>query len=443
MYKYFTNALVVNEGREEYLNILVNGNRIEELSKDTLSDLPFNTEIIDCSNLILIPGLIDSHVHFRQPGLEYKADMYSESRAALAGGVTTVLEMPNTKPATTTIEALEEKHKLAARYMRCNYGFFFGLTNDNCDIAVTIPDNKCCGLKLFLGSSTGNMLVNDRNVIERLFSSTDKVISAHCEDEEIIKANMAKYKALYPDGKGATASLHPLIRTSEACYRSTAFAVELAHKHSARLNIAHITTDKELSLLDSGDIASKRITSEVSPTHLWFCSDDFGRYGNLIKCNPSIKSYDDREALRKALREDKIDIVATDHAPHTLAEKQQPYFDTPSGMPSIQHSLLIMLQLVKQNVLSLPKMVEKTSHNPATLFSIKDRGFIKKGYFADFVLINSNEKTKIFPDTLFYKCGWSPLCGETFDNKIIATYINGEKVYENNSVSDNNFALSI
>ncbi len=440
MYKYFTNALVVNEGKEEYLNILVNGNRIEEIAKDPLSDLPFGTQVTDCTDLVLIPGLIDSHVHFRQPGLDYKADMYSESRAALAGGVTTVLEMPNTQPTTTTVEALREKHRLAAEFMRCNYGFFFGLTNENCKEAVSIPDEFCCGLKLFLGSSTGNMLVSDRKTIERLFASTDKVISAHCEDEEIIKANLAHFKSLYPDGKGATASLHPLIRTAEACYRSTAFAVELAHKHSARLNVAHITTERELSLLDRGDVASKRITAEVSPTHLWFCDEDFAYYGNLIKCNPSIKTSKDRDALRKALSEDKIDLIATDHAPHTLAEKQKPYFDAPSGMPSIQHSLLVMLQLVRQNVLSLSKMVEKTSHNPAVLFSIKDRGFIKKGYFADFVLINPKEKTQISSESLLYKCGWSPLEGKTFDNKIVATYLNGEKVYENGIVSAKNFA---
>lgn len=432
MYKYFANALIVNEGREEYGNILVKANRIEAISNDPLSDLPLDTEYIDCTGLIAIPGIIDAHVHFRQPGLEYKADMSSESKAALAGGVTTVLEMPNTNPATINEKNLEEKLKLAEDNMYCNYGFFLGLTNNNYSEADAIKRDKCCGLKLFLGSSTGNMLVDDRDSLSKLFSIKDKVISAHCEDESIIRKNTTDYKEQY--GTEATASLHPLIRSSEACYQSSAFAVQLAEENDTRLHIAHLTTEKELSLLTEGNIENKRITAEVSPIHLWFCDKDFKKYGNLIKCNPSVKTEQDRQALRAALRNDKIDIIATDHAPHLKEEKLKPYFEAPSGIPSIQHSLLIMLQLVKQGELSLTKLVEKMAHNPAKLFDIRERGYIKKGYFADLVLINTNEKTQITKDSLFSKCKWSPFEGETFDNKIVATYLNGKKVYENGQI---------
>lgn len=443
MYKYFADALVVNEGRRQHLNVLVCGNRIEAVSKEPLSDLPFGTETIDCRGLMMIPGVIDAHVHFRQPGLEYKADMRSESRAALAGGVTTVLEMPNTKPTTTTVEALEAKLRLAESEMWCNYGFFFGVTNENCGEAVSIPRDKTCGLKLFLGSSTGNMLVDDAETIERLFSSTDKVISAHCEDEKTIKANIAKFKAAYPDPTAATAELHPKIRTSEACFLSSSFAVGLARKHSAHLHLAHITTERELSLLDAGSVTSKRITAEVSPVHLWFSSEDFTRYGNLIKCNPSIKTAKDREALRRAVNEDRIDLIATDHAPHTLEEKQKPYFDAPSGIPSIQHSLLVMLQMAAQNVFTIEKIVEKMCHNPALLFQIEGRGFIKEGYFADFVLIDPTKKTTVLAKNLFSQCAWSPFEGQTFDNKIVATYLNGEKAFENGAFSSEKRAMRI
>lgn len=441
MYKYFANALVVNEGREEYINILTKGNRIEVLSKEPLSDLPLGAEYVECKGLILIPGVIDAHVHFRQPGMEYKADMRSESMAAIAGGVTTVLEMPNTKPATTNSECLEEKLNLAKENMCCNYGFFFGLTNDNYEQAREISAEKCCGLKLFLGSSTGNMLVNDRKVLDKIFSITDRLISAHCEDEDIIKDNIIRYKALYSDK--ATADLHPLIRSTEACFKSSSFAVSMAKEHGTRLHIAHLSTEKEISLLQSGDVSTKRITAEVSPIHLWFDADDFAEYGNRIKCNPSVKTENDKAALRRALREDKIDIIATDHAPHTLEEKQKPYFEAPSGVPSIQHSLLVMLQLVKQGELSLCKMVEKMAHNPAKLFDIKGRGYIKKGYFADFVLINPNEKTEITNSSLLSKCKWSPFEGKIFDNKIVATYLNGEKVFENGRILDCRKAMKI
>jgi dihydroorotase len=433
MYKYFENALVVNEGKKEVLNILVKENRIEKISKSPLSDLPFNTEYIDCKGLILLPGVIDAHVHFRQPGLEEKADMHSESMAALAGGVTTVLEMPNTNPATTNEQALKEKINLAQENMLCNYGFFLGLTNNNLSQVPNINKDDYCGLKLFLGSSTGNMLVDNQSTLEEIFSYSAKsntIISAHCEDESIIKANTAHYKSLY-EGKTAPASIHPLVRSSEACYKSSAFAVELAKKHNAKLHIAHISTKEELDLLEAGDVSKKNITAEVSPNHLWFCDEDFEKYQNQIKCNPSIKSKADRDALRKALAEDKIDIVATDHAPHRWEEKNKTYFEAPSGMPSIQHSLLMMLALVEQEIITIEKLVEKTAHNPATLFGIKNRGFIRENYFADFVLIDSKQKTTVIKENIYYKCKWSPLENITFNNKVISTYLNGKKVFEN------------
>ncbi|MBR5254881.1 MAG: dihydroorotase [Bacteroidales bacterium] len=431
MYKYFENALVVNEGIKEVLNILVKDDRIEKISKSPLSDLPFNTTYIDCKDLILLPGVIDAHVHFRQPGLENKADMHSESMAAVAGGVTTVLEMPNTNPATTNKEALKEKIRLAKENMLCNYGFFLGLTNNNFpQIQNEIEKEDYCGLKLFLGSSTGNMLVDKREILEEIFEKANKIISAHCEDEKIIKENTAFYKEKY-EGKATPANIHSLIRTSEACFNSTAFAIELAKKFNTKLHIAHISTKEELDLLTAGDLRNKRITAEVSPNHLWFSEEDFEKYGNLIKCNPSIKTKADRDALRKALNEDKIDIIATDHAPHRLEEKQKPYFEAPSGIPSIQHSLLMMLELVNQEILTIEKLVEKISHNPATLFEIKNRGFIRENYFADFVLIDSKQKTTVLKENIYYKCKWSAIENFTFSNKVISTYINGKKVYEN------------
>lgn len=442
MHKYLKGALVVNEGETKPLNILVEGKRIKRIYENDTVELPTDTEIIDCKGLILLPGIIDTHVHFRQPGLEYKADMFTESKAAVAGGVTTVLEMPNTKPPTTTLEALQNKLSLAQDNMFCNYSFFYGLTNNNVEQALSVKRSQSCGIKLFLGSSTGNMLVEDTQVLHRLFSSEkEKVISIHCEDESIIRRNTAKYEN--ETEENLPYDVHSLIRTTEACYKSTSFAISLAERYHTRINIAHISTEKELSLLSSANINDKFITAEVTPMHLWFCSEDFKQKGNLIKCNPSIKTAKDRAALRKALREDKIDIIATDHAPHALNEKKQPYFLAPSGMPSIQHSLLVVLQLVKEGELSMTKMVEKMAHNPAEIFSIKDRGFIREGYFADFVLIDTTKKTEVTKFSLLYKCKWSPLEGEVFDNKVVCTFVNGEIAYRDGIFADKKNAMQV
>jgi dihydroorotase len=428
--KYFPSVTIINEGSTEVKNILVEGNRITKISNLSLDNLPFDTETINCENLILLPGVIDSHVHFRQPGLEYKADMASESAAAVAGGVTSVFDMPNNNPTTTTIQALKEKINLAKDKMFCNYGFFFGITNDNVDEALRLTDdNLACGLKVFLGSSTGNMLVDNVKTLERLFANTPLIISAHCEEESRIRENTSKYKELYKD-KEPPAAIHPLIRDAEACYNSSSYAINLARKYdTARLHIAHLTTEKETSLFSADILANKRITAEVSPSHLWFSEQDYATKGNLIKCNPAIKKTQDRSALRMALKENRIDIIATDHAPHLLKEKQKPYFDAPSGIPSVQHSLLMMLELVQQGEFSIEQVVEKMCHNPAKLFSIKDRGFIKEGFFADLVLVNPHKKTTVSADNILYKCGWSPLERTTFSNSIEQTFVNGNQVF--------------
>lgn len=426
-YKYIhqPSILIGNELKE--VNILIENDRIIKISEEEIPNLPSQTQIIEAKGLTLLPGIIDIHVHFRQPGLEHKADMLSESRAAVAGGVTTVFDMPNTLPPTTNLKALTEKINLAKENMLCNYKFYLGITNNNLQEALSIDPSLICGYKIYLGSSTGDMLVDKAQAIEGLFEKSNLIITAHCEDEKRIRENTKKYKEIYPDND-APATIHPLVRDSEACYLSTKFAIGLTNQNT-RLNIAHITSEKELSLLKSGKIDSKNITAEVSPVHLWFEEKDFERLGNKIKCNPSIKAKSDRDALRKALREDKIDFVATDHAPHLMEEKEKPYFQAPSGIPSIQFSLNIMLELVRQGELKLSQVQEKMCHNPATYFHLEDRGYIKEGYYADLVLVDLNGKTKVTNDIVLSKCKWSAFEGETFNSKIVATFVNGEEVY--------------
>ena len=442
-HKYFSSATVVNKTKTEIKNILVEGNKITKISSLPLNNLPFDTEIINCENLILLPGIIDSHVHFRQPGLEHKATMASESAAAVAGGVTTVFDMPNNTPTTTTMQALADKILLAKDKMLCNYGFFFGITNDNIDEALRLTDNNLtCGLKLFLGSSTGNMLVDNIKELERLFANTPLIIAAHCEDETLIQTNISTYKKLNETNQLNT-SIHPLIRNTESCYKSSSFAINLAKKHNTRLHIAHLTTEKETNLFSAGSVATKRITAEVSPSHLWFSDQDYPTKGNLIKCNPAIKTEQDRFALRKALKENKIDIIATDHAPHLLEEKMQPYFQAPSGIPSVQHSLLTMLELVKQGAFNLEQVVEKMCHNPAILFAIEGRGFVEEGYFADLVIVNPQKQTTVSSNNILYKCNWSPLEQTVFSNSIEQTFVNGNRVFANGKVFNDFCGLHI
>lgn len=420
------NAFVVNEGRTECKSVLVEYGKISKIADEI--PVAEGVIVINAEGKHLLPGVIDTHVHFRDPGLTHKADFHTESCAAVAGGVTSVIDMPNTKPQTTTEALLDEKIAMASAKSLCNFGFMVGATNNNIDAINSIDTSKYAAIKLFMGSSTGNMLVSDDAALERLFQTAKKPIVAHCEDE----ARIAERTAIAKDrwGDNAPASAHAFIRDDEACFRSTHKAVALAQHFGSRLHVAHVTTAKELSLFSEGSIDGKRITAEVTPSHLWFCDEDYATLGNRIRCNPSVKSADDREALRKALNDGILDTIATDHAPHLLEEKMIPYFESVSGMPSIQHSLLVALELCKQGYLSLEKVVEKMCHNPAKLFGIEERGFVREGYNADLVLVDLNAETVVDNAALYYKCRWSPLEGTRFHAKVEKTFVNGVLTYD-------------
>jgi dihydroorotase len=378
----------------------------------------------------LIPGVIDDQVHFREPGLTHKATIESESKAAVAGGITTFIEMPNTVPQATTIELLEQKFERAAATSWANYSFMFGGTNDNLEEILKVDPSKVAGLKLFLGSSTGNMLVDDPEVLEKIFSSTDLLISCHCEDEQTIKDNMAVYTAQY--GDDIPIEKHPLIRSEEACYLSSSKAIELAKKTGARLHVFHLSTAKETKLFSNRQkLKDKKITAEVCVHHLHFTDKDYAAKGTKIKWNPAVKTQKDKDGLWKALLNDKIDVIATDHAPHTLEEKNNPYTKAPSGGPLVQHGLVTLMQYVKAGKISIEKLVEKMCHNPAILFEIADRGFIKVGAKADLVLIDPNAPWTVNSENILYKCGWSPFQGTTFTSRVTHTFVNGVLVYEN------------
>ena len=426
------NATIVNEGRIFNGSVLIEDDLITDIVEG--DSLPTglhedkSLQSIDATGMLLMPGVIDTHVHFRDGGMSENpaGTFYTESRAALAGGVTSVIDMPNTKPQTTTIEALEAKEALAARDSAVNYGFMLGATNDNIDTLLSIEPTRYAAIKLFLGSSTGNMLVNDSEQLDHLFRDAKKLIVAHCEEEAVVQANMLNMKREYQGTDKETAALHPQIRNTEACFLSTYKAIERARRFDTRLHIAHISTATELSLLSNFDITKKNITAEVTPNHLWFDDRDYAKLGNLIKCNPAIKSNDDRLALWAALEDDIIDTIATDHAPHPIEAKQKPYFDAPSGIPSIQHSLQMMLEAgVNDELLTL--IVSKMCHNPALLFGIKDRGFIRKGYKADLVLVRTGVEETVTKESLLSKCGWSPLEGMTFHSHIEHVFVNGKE----------------
>ena len=422
------NATIVNEGRIFVGSVVIDNDKIAEVSENSdYSDYSDYSEVIDSTGMILMPGVIDTHVHFRDGGNSENpaGTFYSESRAARAGGVTSVIDMPNTKPQTTTLEALEAKEALAARDSAVNYGFMLGATNDNIDDLLAIEPTRYAAIKLFLGSSTGNMLVNNPEQLNHLFRDARKLIVAHCEEEAVVQANLANAKREYQGTAGETTALHPKIRNNEACFLSTYKAVERARKYGTRFHVAHISTATELSLLSNFDLEKKHITAEVTPNHLWFDDRDYAELGNLIKCNPAIKSNEDRLALWTALEDDIIDTIATDHAPHPLEAKQKPYFDAPSGIPSIQHSLQMMLEAAVDNKELLSMTVQKMCHNPALLFGIKERGFIRKGYKADLVLVHPGVEEKVTKESLLYKCGWSPLEGQTFHTHIEHVWVNG------------------
>ena len=429
-------ATLVNEGASFRGSLLTDGALIKHIWHGDVPEAALREadRIIDAEGLLLLPGAIDDQVHFREPGLTHKADIASESRAAVAGGVTTFMDMPNTKPQTTTEEALDWKLRRAAETSAANYGFFIGATNDNVDAIRRIDRRKITAVKVFMGSSTGNMLVDDRRALERIFGELPYVIATHCEKEEIIRANIARLQS--ERGDDLPIAFHPIIRSAEACYRSSAEAVELATKANARLHLFHLSTSRELSLLEARPLSEKRITGEVCVHHLWFCSSDYDRLGNRIKWNPAIKTLADREALRDGLRTGKLDVVATDHAPHLLSEKEGNCLTAASGGPFVQYSLPAMLELARQGVFTVEQVVEKMAHAPAQLYSLDRRGFLREGYYADLVLVDPQTPTIIDARHILSKCGWSPLEGETLSNSIKLTFVNGEIAWEDGVVND-------
>ncbi len=423
------NAQIVNEGTIRKGDVLIIDDRIEDID-DSISVKSADTKVVDAEGRYLLPGMIDDQVHFREPGLTHKATIETESKAAVAGGITSFIEMPNTVPQATTIEKLEEKFSIAKETSWANYSFMFGGTNDNLDEILKVDKQSVAGLKLFLGSSTGNMLVDNPEVLEEIFSKTDMVISVHCEDEATIRKNMEEAVARY--GEDIPIELHPKIRSEEACYISSSKAIELAKKTGARLHVFHLSTEKETHLFRNDiPLSEKKITAEVCVHHLWFSDEDYRTKGTHIKWNPAVKTKADREGLWKAFLDGRIDVLATDHAPHTLEEKDNVYTKAPSGGPLVQHALVALLEMYHQGKISIEKIVEKASHNPAILFQIKDRGYIRKGYKADLVLVDTQSPWTVNKQNILYKCGWSPFEGRTFKSRITHTFVNGVLTYQN------------
>ena len=427
------NAKIVNEGKVFESDVFVKGEFIEKTGKDLQSIKA--TKVLDANGKYLFPGAIDDQVHFREPGLTHKATIFTESRAAVAGGVTSFMEMPNTSPPAFTQALLEDKYQIAARTSLANYSFFMGASNDNLDEILKTDITKVCGLKIFMGSSTGNLLVDDPKVLEGFFSRFPALIATHCEDEPTIRKNLIDFKAKY--GEDMPIRFHPLVRGEEACYKSSSFAVSLAKRHGTRLHILHISTAKETGLFENKlPLHAKKITAEACIHHLWFNDQDYERLGTLIKWNPAIKTKVDQEAILKALLEDRIDVIATDHAPHTIEEKNTTYFNAPSGGPLIQHSLVAMLELHHQRKIRLEKIAEKMSHNPAILFRIDKRGFIREGNFADLVLVDLNKPWKVEKKNILAKCGWSPFEGNTFQSSVTHTLVSGHLAFEEGKFND-------
>lgn len=422
------NAKLVNEGEITEADVLITGEKIAAIGKSVI-EVPSGTRVIDATGKYLLPGVIDDQVHFREPGLTHKADISSESKAAIAGGITSFIEMPNTNPQTTTQKLLEEKFALAENKAFANYSFMFGGTNDNLEELLKTDPKNVAGIKLFLGSSTGNMLVDNEAVLEKIFSSTKMLIAVHCEEESIIKRNLLNYTREY--GEDIPVKFHPEIRSEEACYISSSRAIALAKKTGARLHVFHLSTAKETGLFSNElPLEEKQITAEVCIHHLYFDDRDYETKGTLIKWNPAVKTEKDKSGLWKALLDDRIDIIATDHAPHTLEEKHQVYTKAPSGGPLVQHALVAMLEFYRQGKISLEKIVEKMCHNPARIFKIEKRGYIREDYYADLVLVDLNENTIVEKDTILYKCKWSPFEGTTFHSAITHTFVNGNLVFE-------------
>ncbi|WP_435414023.1 dihydroorotase [Polaribacter aestuariivivens] len=427
------NATIINENKTFTGDVLIKNEIIIKVSSKITA--PESAEIIDAKGSYLIPGFIDDQVHFREPGLTHKANIATESRAAVAGGITTFIEQPNTVPQATTQQLLENKFEIASKTSYANYSFMFGGTNNNLEELLKTDPKKVAGIKLFLGSSTGNMLVDDVEVLEKIFSSTKMIISLHCEDEATIRKNTAEFTKKF--GDDIPIKYHPIIRSEEACYISSSKAVELAKKTGARIHIFHVSTAKETELFRNDiPLEEKQITAEVCVHHLWFNDKDYDEKGTHIKWNPAVKTEKDRLGLWEALLDDRIDVLATDHAPHTLDEKSNIYTKAPSGGPLVQHAVLAILEKVKEGVIPIEKAVEKMSHNPAKLFQIEKRGFIKEGFYADLVLIDPNKSQTVSKDNILYKCGWSPFEGTTFSSTITHTFVNGNLIYNNGVFND-------
>ena len=427
------NAKIVNENTVFHGDLLIENNIIKEISENISASE--SAKVIDANGSFLLPGFIDDQVHFREPGLTHKANIATESKAAIAGGITSFIEMPNTNPQATTQDLLEDKFKIAANDSYANYSFMFGGTNDNLEELLKTDPKNVAGIKLFLGSSTGNMLVDNEEVLEKIFSSTKMLISVHCEDEATIRKNTEHYKAIY--GDDIPLKFHPIIRSEEACYLSSSKAIKLAKKTGARLHIFHLSTEKETHLFRNDiPLEEKQITAEVCVHHLWFSDEDYAEKGTLIKWNPAVKTANDREGLWKALLDDRIDVIATDHAPHTIEEKNNVYTKAPSGGPLVQHALLAILQKVKEGKISIEKAVEKMSHNPAKIFKIEKRGFIKEGFYADLVLVNPNAANTVSKENILYKCGWSPFEGTEFSSTITHTFVNGNLMFDNGKFNE-------
>jgi len=421
-------AHIVNEGKVFLGHVLLEGNFIKKVTTEDINESA--DTIINAKGKYLLPGCIDDQVHFREPGLTHKADIYTESKAAVAGGITSYMEMPNTIPNALTQTLLEDKYSIGAKNSLANYSFFMGASNENIDEILNTNPSNVCGLKIFMGSSTGNMLVDNRQTLEAIFSKSKMLIAVHCEDEATVRANTELYKQKF--GDNIPIASHPLIRNEEACYKSSSLAVELAKKHDTRLHILHISTAKELSLFDNKiPLKKKRITAEACIHHLWFSDEDYKTKGNFIKWNPAVKTKLDRDAILQGMLENKIDVIATDHAPHTLEEKQQPYLKAPSGGPLVQHALVAMLELCSNKKITIEKVVEKMSHAVADCFQIDKRGYIRENYFADLVLVDLNAPWTVDKTNILYKCGWSPFEGQTFQAKVTHTFVNGHLAYHN------------
>ena len=426
MKKLLKNAQIINEGSLVVADVMIQGDRIVKVAKIIDDD---EAQVIDLSGKFLMPGVIDDQVHFREPGLTHKGRIYTEAKAAVAGGITSFMEMPNTKPQALTQALLEDKYLIGAKDSLANYSFFMGASNENLEEVLKTDPKHVAGIKIFMGSSTGNMLVDDKQVLNDIFSKCDMLIAVHCEDEETVRKNSAQMKSEY--GEDLPIRFHPIIRNEEACYKSSSMAVELAKKHNTRLHILHISTDKETNLFRNDiPLNQKKITAEACIHHLWFDESSYDEKGTRIKWNPAVKSAKDKEGVWKALLDNRIDIIATDHAPHTIDEKNKNYFEAPSGGPLVQHALVAMLEFYHQGKVSLEWIVEKMCHAPAICFQIKERGFIREGYYADLVVVDLNKPWVVDKDNILYHCGWSPFEGETFRSSVIKTFVNGNLVYD-------------